>query len=61
MSHFSRNLAFSALLAGAALAFSASALAEDRGPLRVGTESSYAPFEFTQDGKLADRVGPDAI
>lgn len=52
MSHFSRNLAFSALLAGAALAFSASALAEDRGPLRVGTESSYAPFEFTQDGKL---------
>ena len=55
MSHFSRNLVCSALLAGAAaLAFSSSAWAQDesRGALRVGTESSYAPFEFTQEGKL---------
>ncbi len=55
MSHFSRNLLGSVLLAGAAfMALSSSAWAQDanRGPLRVGTESSYAPFEFTQDGKL---------
>lgn len=54
MSHFSRNLVLSALLAGtAAIAFSTSAWAdENRGTLRVGTESSYAPFEFTQDGNL---------
>lgn len=55
MSHFSRNLLGSVLLAGAAfMALSSSAGAQDanRGPLRVGTESSYAPFEFTQDGKL---------
>ena len=55
MSHFSRNLLGSVVLAGAAfMALSSSAWAQDanRGPLRVGTESSYAPFEFTQDGKL---------
>ncbi len=55
MSHFSRNLLGSVVLAGAAfMALSSSAGAQDanRGPLRVGTESSYAPFEFTQDGKL---------
>ncbi len=45
-----KTLVGATMLSLAAASFSTAACAED--VLRVGTESAYAPFEFTQDGQL---------